>query len=64
MSFILLIVVLVVLGFAAWAIETAPFLDSTFKAAIKWLLIVLAGVFVLVYVLALIGQGPVLSFHW
>lgn len=63
-SFIALIIVLVVLGFASWAVGTAPVLDATFKAIIKWLILVLGGLAILLFVLALFGVGPGLTIHW
>lgn len=52
---LILVVELIVLGFAAWLVETAPFLDATFKQFIKWVLIVVAAVLVVVFLLGLFG---------
>ncbi len=39
--------VLCLAGFLIWAIYKCPFIDADVKAGIKWLIIVVAGVWVL-----------------
>lgn len=52
---ITLVVELIVLGFAAWLVDTAPFIEAQFKQIIKWVLIVVAGLLVAIFLLGLFG---------
>lgn len=47
MSLLQLVGLIVVAGFAVWAIMKAPFIDADFKAVAKWIIIVAVGVVVL-----------------
>lgn len=52
---LLLVIELIILGFAAWLVESAPFIDASFKGFIKWILMALAAVLVVVFLLGLVG---------
>ena len=55
MTLLALIIWVVIIGFVAWLVSTAPFIDPTFKAIIKWLLIVAVAVIVITFLIHLLG---------
>ena len=59
---IYILVVLVLAGFILWAIGRAPFIDAEIKGYIHWVVIVLAGLFLLYFLYCIImlmaGMAP------
>lgn len=49
------LVVLVVVGFLLWVVESAPFISATMKPMLRWLLIVVAGFICIALLLKLVG---------
>lgn len=56
-SVLVVIVAVFVLGFLAFIVESAPMIDPSFKAFIKWVLLAVAAIILVVWVLGLIGVG-------
>lgn len=59
MTLLGLIIWIVIIGFIAWLVTTAPFIDPQFKSVIKWLLIVVVAVLVIMFLIDLIGGGSI-----
>lgn len=55
---IIIVALILGLGFLAWIVESAPFIDSSFKALTKWVLLVIAGLILIVWLLSIVGYGP------
>jgi hypothetical protein len=60
MTLLNLIVWILIIGFVAWLISTAPFIEATFKAIIKWLLLVAVAFVVISFLVHALG-GPELG---
>lgn len=56
-SVAVVVVSVLILGFIAWIIESAPMIDPSFKAFIKWVLLAIAAVILIVWLLGLVGYG-------
>lgn len=56
-SVVAVVVAILVLGFLAWIIESAPMIDGSFKAFIKWVLLAIAAIILVVWLLGLVGFG-------
>lgn len=56
-SIVALLVILAIIGVAAWLLSIAPFIAEPFKGFINWILIVVAVIVVVVFALGLLGVG-------
>lgn len=65
MAFTALIVWLLVLGFVAWIVQIAPFIEPKFKSFIIFVMIAIAGLLVLSFLLNGLGLvgGSALNFR-
>jgi hypothetical protein len=52
-----LIVALIIAGFILWALDAAPFIAPTVKPWIRWVVIVVIGVFCIALLLQLLGMS-------
>lgn len=57
------VVSVLILGFIAWIVESAPMIDASFKAFIKWVLLAIAAVIIIVWLLGLVGYGSGITIH-
>ncbi len=58
MQVLVLIIMIVAIAFLAWVIDSAPFISASFKPFIKWILMVIVGALVLLWLLSMVGYGP------
>lgn len=56
-SIVTVLAIVTILGFLAFIVRIAPFLDNDFKNFIKWVLIVIAAVVVITFAFGAIGLG-------
>lgn len=57
------VVSVLILGFVAWIIESAPMIDTSFKDFIKWVLLAIAATILIVWLLGLVGVGTGIVIH-